>query len=175
MSVQLCAHTLPSEVGKRRLCHQGAQGLVETIDPGLLPLETGHSHYQGKKRGAPVTGLPIHTLSLRQPHPVVWAAWPWDNLVLRPWSGTFHRLRGVWGSGPCARQFPLATTTRHEGRGGWRVRSKGNLHEHAKDWPGPQCPALEPWLPQGLQLLADSLPHPCPPGTSSVLWLQTPV
>lgn len=41
------------------------------------------------------------------------------------------------------------------------MKPKGSLHERGKDWPGPQCPTLEPWPPQGLQLLAGSaLPLP---------------
>ena len=67
----------------------------------------------------------------RQPQLAVWAAWPWDSLVLRPWSGTFPWLRGVWGTGPSARRFPLATIADVEGGRGTRLR--GSLH---KTWEG---------------------------------------
>lgn len=58
---------------------------------------------------------------------------------------------------------------------GWAVRLRGSLHQRGKDWPGPQCPAPEPLPPQGLQRMAGSLPHPCPPGTSPVVWMQNPI
>lgn len=125
-----------------------------------LLVEVGQSVSEGGEGAAPVIGLPIHIPGPRQPH-LVWAAWPWDSLVLRPWSGTFHWLRGVWGTGPYARWFPLATSTDMRGLGS---EAEG---QPASTWEGlarPSVPCSKaltiPRPPADSRLFAPPLP-PC--------------
>lgn len=125
----------------------------ESVQACPLLVKSGQSVSEGGEGAAPIIGLPIHMPGPRQPH-LVWATWPWDSLVLRPWSGTFHWLKGVWGTGPYARWFPLATSTDMRGLGS---EAEG---QPASTWEGLASALL--WPPHGLQQMAGSLPHPCP-------------